>query len=118
MTMVDLTGLSVEPVFLGIRFAPEKAPLDLYLREIFRDMATNRGSNFRGPRSFFYEAQETLRVNDEGTTRKKRESIIRELLAHRDEINEVILYEAADWTYFLPISDPRQSGHAYLDDVP
>ncbi|MEA1951357.1 MAG: hypothetical protein U9N87_08230, partial [Planctomycetota bacterium] len=115
MTMVDLTGLSVEPVFLGIRYAPDAAPLGLYLRENFRDMAANRGSNFRGPRSFFYEAQETLRAKDKDAARKKREDIIRKLLSHRDEIGEVILYEAADWTYSLPLTDPDQCGHGYLD---
>ena len=115
MSMIDLTGLSVEPVYLGIRFAPDEAPLDLYLRESFRDLAENRGSNFSGPRSFFYEAQETLRTKDGDVTRKKREDIIRKLLSHRNEINEVILYEAADWTYSLPLSDPDQCGHNYLD---
>ena len=115
MAMVDLTGLAVEPVFLGIRYAPDAAPLDLYLRENFRSMAGNRGSIFRGPRSFFYEAQETLRVKDKGEIRKKREDIIRKLLSHQDEIAEVILYEAADWTYFLPLSDPLQCGYDYLD---
>ena len=113
--MVDLSGLSVEPVFLGIRFAPAAGPLDLYLRECFRDLAGNRGSKHRGPRSFFYEAQETLRVKDRKAFRKKREQIIRRLLANRKEIREVILYEAADWTYFLPLSDPSHCGHSFLD---
>lgn len=115
MAMVDLRGLSVEPVFLGIRYAPDAAPLKLYLRENFRDMAGNRGSTFRGPRSFFYEAQETLRAKNKDAMRIKREEIIRHLLSHQDEIREVILYEAADWTYFLPLSDPNQCGHDYLD---
>ena len=63
MTMVDLGGLSIEPVFLGIRHAPDHGPLDLYLSECFRDLAVNRGSQFRGPRSFFYEAQEDTAVD-------------------------------------------------------
>jgi hypothetical protein len=118
MAMVDLTGLSVEPVFLGIRYAPDAAPLGLYLQEIFRDMAGNRGSKFHGPRSFFYEAQETLRAKEVDAIRKKREDIICRLLSHQDEIAEVILYEAADWTYHLPLSEPDLCGHSYLDLVP
>ncbi len=115
MAMVDLTGLSVEPVFLGIRYAPDPGPLDLYLRECFRDLAKNRGSNFRGPRSFFYEAHETLRGKNKDAMRKKREAIILKLLSHQDEIKEVILYEAAAWTDSLPLSDPYLCGHGYLD---
>ena len=37
------------------------------------------------------------------------------LLAHRKDIGEVILYEAADWLYFLPLSDPDLCGHGFLD---
>lgn len=115
MAMVDLTGLSTEPVFLGIRFAPDKGPLDLYLREWFADMSGNRGSKFRGPRSFFYEAQETLRGASRTQLRPRREQIICDLLSHETEIAEVILYEAADWTYSLPLADPDHCGHGYLD---
>ncbi len=79
------------------------------------DMADNRGSSFRGPRSFFYEAQETMRAADRKKMRKRREQIICTLLSHRNEIKEVLLYEAADWTYFLPLSDPDHCGHGYLD---
>lgn len=118
MSMADFSGLSVEPVFLGIRFAPDDQPLDLYLAHCFRDLADNRGSSFRGPRSFFYEAQETLRGDDLAALRRRREAIICRLLAERTEIKEVLLYEAADWLYNLPLSDPDLCGHAFLDDCP
>ena len=52
-----------------------------------------------------------MRGRDRAAKDRKREAIIRKLLSHDDEIGEVILYEAADWTYHLPLSDP----HAYLD---
>jgi len=115
MAMVDLTGLSTEPVFLGIRFAPDKGPLDLYLREWFADLSGNRGSTFRGPRSLFYEAQETLRGANSKQLRPRREQIICDLLSHEKEIGEVILYEAADWAYSFPLIDPDHCGHGYLD---
>jgi hypothetical protein len=37
------------------------------------------------------------------------------LLSRAEEIGEVILYEAADWTYYLPLSDPDVCGHRFLD---
>ena len=67
-------------------------------------------SRFRGSRSLVYEAQETLRAPYKVKFTEKREAIIRGLLA-RKEIREVILYESADWTYFLPPDDP----HKYLE---
>ncbi len=103
MAMVDLTGLSVEPVFLGIRYLPDPGPLDIFVRHSVADLQDNRGSAFRGPRSFFYEAQETLRATDAPAAHQRREEIIRDLLAHDEEIGEVLLYEAADWTYYLPL---------------
>jgi hypothetical protein len=117
LSITDFSGLSVEPVFLGIRFTPDKAPLQCYLEHVFVDMAKNRGSNFHGPRSFFYEAQETLRgtAEDLARLRKQREEIICELLSHPDEVNEVLLYEAVDWAYGLPMSDPDLCGHNFLD---
>ena len=115
MAMVDLSGLSVEPVFLGIRFAPDPGPVDVYLKECFRALATNYGSRFRGPRSFFYEAQETLRAPYAKNFRPKREQIICDLLSRRDDIREVILYEAADWTYFIPMSDIDYTSYGFLD---
>jgi len=41
--------------------------------------------------------------------------MICEVLSHADEVNEVILYEAADWLYFLPLSDPDVCGRAFLE---
>lgn len=107
---VDLSGLRVEPTFLGIRFAPPNGPLNLFLKHALDDLAENRGSRFRGPHSLVYEAQETLRAPYKAKFTEKREAIIRGLLA-RKEIREVILYESADWTYFLPPDDP----HKYLE---
>ena len=115
MTMVDLTGLPAEPVFLGVRYGPDPGPLRLFVDECLEDMADNRGSSFRGPRSFFYEAQETLRAKDREAARRRRERTICHLLSRKADVNEVILYEAADWTYYLPLSDPQLCGHAFLD---
>jgi len=113
LAAVDLSGLKVEPAYLGIRFAPPPGPLDLFLDHALADLANNRGSSFRGPRSILYEAQETLRASYKAKFTEKREAIIRKLLA-RKEIREVILYESADWTYYLPLDDP----HRYLDTRP
>ena len=113
MAMVDLSGLSVEPVFLGIRFAPDPGPLNAFVDRYIDDLADNRGSTYQGPKSFFYEAQETLRAGYKDK-RPRREEIICDLLK-RDAINEVLLYEAADWTYYLPLSDRRLSSHGFLD---
>jgi len=113
LAAVDLSGLKIEPAFLGIRFAPPPGPLDLFLQHALADLADNRGSSFRGPRSMVYEAQETLRAPYKAKFTEKREAIIRKLLAHK-EIREVILYESADWTYYLPLDDP----HRYLDTRP
>ena len=107
--MVDLRGLSVEPVFLGVRYAPAPGPLNAFVDRYVADLDANRGSSYRGPKSFFYEAQETLRAADKEAKRLRREEIICELL-DRPQINEILLYEAADWTYYLPLS-----GHNYLD---
>jgi hypothetical protein len=114
MTMLDLRGLRVEPVFAGIRFLPDRAPFDLYVREAIADMKDNRGSSFRGPRSFFYEGHETLRATDAAGARQGREERIRHLLGQRGEINEIILYEAAAWVK-MPLNDPDLCGHGFLD---
>ncbi len=115
MAMVDLNGLRAEPVFLGIRHLPDQRPLALFMAECIRDMAGNHGSSFRGPRSIMYEAQQTLRVKDKEAGRKRREEIICYLLSLREDVREVILYEAADWTYYLPPGDPGVGPHGYLD---
>lgn len=106
MAMIDLSDLSIEPTFLGIRYLPDQGPLELFVNQYVDDLANNRGSRFRGPRSFIYEAQYTLRASDRDAARERREEIIRYLLGRNDDINEVLLYEAADWTYYLPLSDP------------
>ena len=115
MAMVDLSGLRTEPVFLGIRHMPDQRPLALFMAECIRDMAGNHGSSFRGPRSIMYEAQQTLRVKDKETGRKRREEIICYLLSLQQDVREVILYEAADWTYYLPSGAPGVGPHGYLD---
>ncbi|MFN0052074.1 MAG: hypothetical protein ACKV0T_07780, partial [Planctomycetales bacterium] len=115
MALVDLRGTRAEPVFLGIRFLPDMEPLRLFVQESLADMADNHGSRFRGSRSYFYEAQETLRNNAPPTAQADREARIRYLLSQRGEIGEVILYEAADWTYYLPLSDPEHGCFGFLE---
>jgi hypothetical protein len=114
MSMVNLQGLRVEPVFGGIRFLPDRGPFELFVREVIADLRDNRGSSFRGPRSFFYEGHETLRHKDAHAGRQGREERIRHLLDQRGEINEVILYESAAWLG-LPLDDPDLCGHGFLD---
>lgn len=118
MAMLDLTGLNTEPVLFGIRDLPDAAPFEVYLQGSFRDLATNRGSSFHGPRSFFFEAQYTLRRKDYDIARADREAMIKRLLSHQEEIKEIILYEAADWLYFLPFDDPALGGNGFLDGGP
>jgi hypothetical protein len=116
MAMVDLSGTNVEPVFLGTGgYTQEEGTLKAYVDECTRDLANNRNSSFRGPRSYFFEAQGSLRATDQQAARRNREAVICELLRREQDISEVILYEAADWTYFLPLSDPDLSGHGFLD---
>ncbi|MFO1007630.1 MAG: hypothetical protein U0929_16830 [Planctomycetaceae bacterium] len=106
MAMVDLRGTRVEPVFLGSGgYLPEQGPFELFVKEQIADLADNRGSAFRGPRSYFYEGQFTLRANDAGETRKRRDEMIRFMLSQKGEISEVLLYEAADWLYFVQLSE-------------
>lgn len=112
---MDLRGLSVEPAFLGSGgYLPGLKPVELYVRECVADLADNRGSKIRGPRSYFFEAQTTLRSSDPAA-RKGREEMICHLLSQQTDINEVILYEAADWLYFLPLSDTGLCGHDFLN---
>lgn len=116
VAMLDLTGTRIEPVFLGTGgYSQDPATFALYVDECRADLAANRGSAFRGPRSYFYEAQGSLRATDKAAAAAHREAVICALLSRRDDINEVILYEAADWTYFLPLSDPDLCGHSFLD---
>ncbi len=114
--LVDLHGLSVEPAFLGSGgYLPSLKPFELYVRECLADLTDNRGSKYRGPRSYFFEAQTTLRVADLAAARIAREEMICHLLAQRADVGEVILYESADWLYFFPLSDPDLCGHKFLD---
>ena len=115
MALLDLTGLSVEPVFLGIRHLPAQRPLDFYLRECIKDMTDNHGSDFQGPRSFFYETNPTFSFEPAEQARRRREQIVCYLLSHKRDINEVILYEAATLVWHLDISDPDLYGHGFLD---
>ena len=116
LAMVDLSGTNVEPVLLGTGgYSQEQTTLDLYVQECIADLATNRGSSFRGPRSYFFEAQFSLRAKDKVAARHNREAVIGYLLNQKSDIGEVILYEAADWTYFLPLADPDLCGHGFID---
>lgn len=116
VAMVDLRGLSVEPTFLGSGgYLPGMPPFELYIRECAADMANNRGSRFLGPRSYFFEAQTTLRATNPVDARRAREAMICHLLAQRANIGEVILYESADWLYFFPLSDTDLCSHGFLD---
>ena len=109
MTMVDLTGLRSEPMFLGLRDLPDRKPVELFVERYQSNQAENHGSSFSGPKSFFYEAQYTLRFANKEVASARREEIIRNLL-NQPDIEEVILYEAVNWIYGLPIDDP----HSYL----
>ena len=73
--------------------------LKTYLDAALRDLEDNMGSNFRGPKGIMYEGQWTLK-DEKG--KAAREAAMREMLSRAGEIGEVIVYEAADWTYRLP----------------
>ncbi len=107
MSMLDLNGLRVEPMFLGLRDLPDAGPVSLFVERYQSNQSDNHGSNFRGAKSFFYEAQYTLRFPDKEAAKIRREEIIRGLLTQPD-IDEVILYEAVNWLYTLPVHDPHQ----------
>lgn len=64
---------------------------------------------------FFFAAQESLRQSDQESARRRRREIMCEVLSHPNEANEIILYEAADWLYFLPLSDPDVWSRAIVD---
>ncbi len=115
MAMLDLTGLAVEPVFLGIRDLPSQRPLAAFVQEFIRDMADHHGSSYVGPKSFFYECHSSLYADEENKKQQRREEIICYLLSHPEHINEVILYESAAWVFLRDISKPDSYGHSYLD---
>lgn len=111
MALIDLTGTRIEPVFLGSGgYLPEPAPFEMFVDEQIVDMADNHGSSFRGPRSYFFEAQFTLR---DPAAREHRERMICELLGRQGEIGDVLLYEATDWLHTLPLDDPDYCSHAF-----
>jgi len=116
MAMVDLSDTNIEPVLLGTGgYSQQFDSLEMYVRECVADLSTNRNSSFRGPRSYFFEAQGSLRATDKAAARHNREKVICYLLNQTNEIGEVILYEAADWTYFLSLSDTDLCEHTFLD---
>lgn len=119
MAMVDLTVLSIEPVFLGSGgYIDDSPPFELHVRESILGLANNLASSFHGPRSYFFEAQFSLRHSDPEQlvkARATRERMICHLLNQQSEINEVILYEAADWLYMMDLNDPDLVGHHFLD---
>jgi len=116
MAMVDLSGMRIEPVFLGSGgYLVEDSPFRMFVDEQILDLADQRHSNFRGPKSYFFEAQFTLRAADRADARRQRERMICELLSRRDDIGEVLLYEATDWLHSLPLDDPDYSSHAFTE---
>jgi len=115
MAMVDLTGLQTEPVLFGIRDVPDSAPFQVHVEANIADLKGNRGSSYRGPRSFFFEAQYSLRRKDYDVARREREALICNVLSYKDDVGEVILYEAADWLYYLSFSDRDLSGNYFLE---
>lgn len=116
MAMVDLSGTEIEPVFLGSGgYLPDVTPFEMFVDEQIDDLADNRGSSFTGPRSYFFEAQFTLRANDKEAARKHREQMICHLLSHNQAIREVLLYEATDWLHTLPLDDPEYCSHAFTE---
>lgn len=114
MALVDLRQTKVEPTFLGSGGStPDIVPLRLYLDRQIEDMSQNRGSQFRGPRSYFFEAQFTLRAADQKDARAHRERMILEMLSRKADIREVLLYESTDWLHTLPLDDPDYCSHAF-----
>lgn len=117
MTMIDLTGLKSEPVLFGVRNIPDAATFDIYFEESLRDFSNNRGSKFHSPRSFFFEAQNTLGYTgkDYEMARKDREKLICKVLSFKDEVKEVLMYEASDWLYMMPFSDLNLTGNYFIE---
>ena len=113
--MLDLTGLTTEPVLFGVRDMPDPAPFGVHFAASLADLAENRGSAFRGPRSFFFEAQYSLRRKDYDVARAEREALICRVLSHQEEVAEVILYEAADWLYYLSFGNRDLSGNYFVE---
>ena len=118
MADLDLVGLNIEPVLLGTGPFVDAKDLERYL-----DQALKERSPLPAAIGVMYEGQWTLRphterarlfVGEESSRdpdqisrglRRAREERICRMLA-RPELRHVILYEARDWVYFLPDSDP------------
>jgi hypothetical protein len=117
MAMLDLMGLKTEPVFFGVRDIPDTSHFNIYFEESLRYFSSNRGLTFRGPRSFFFEAQYTLGLKGKeyDVARKGREKLICKLLSYKEEVNEVILYEACDWLYKFPFNDLDLTGNYFIE---
>jgi len=88
MALLDPPALPGEPVLLGVGAQATPAVLHRFLDAALRAVPA---------KALMYEGQSTLK--DEAGART-REAALCAMLAH--PIDEVILYEAADWTYRLP----------------
>ncbi|MFN0168723.1 MAG: hypothetical protein ACKV22_20045 [Bryobacteraceae bacterium] len=100
LALLDLEDLSIAPVLLGTGPFVDRRVLRAFLDEAVADMAGNRRSSYRGPLGIMWEGQWTLK-NDEG--RAAREVRACEILSRPTAVNELIVYEAADWVYRLPL---------------
>ena len=107
MAMLDLSGTDLAPVLLGVGAFVSPAVLEKYLDAALRDLRGNHGSRYQGPLSIMYEGQYALK-DEQG--RQAREAAMCRMLARPDRIAEIVLYEAADWTYRLP-----WDGFGFLD---
>ncbi len=99
LALVDLAGTRFETVMLGV--GPFVAPqvLTAFLDAAIPDAAGHRHSTYQGPSAIMYEGQWTLK-DEAGRQARERNMCL--LLSRPKNINEVIVYEAADWTYRLP----------------
>ncbi len=100
LALLDLQGLPVAGVLLGTGPFVDRRILRAFLDEAVADMAGNHGSSYRGPLGIMWEGQWTLK-NEEG--RAAREVRACEILSRPSALNELIVYEAADWVYRLPL---------------
>jgi hypothetical protein len=99
MAMLDLAGSDAAPVLLGAGAFVSPAVLDRFLDTALKDLSGNRASQYQGPKSIMYEGQYAL-TDEKG--RAAREAAMCTMLSRPAELAEVVLYEAADWTYRLP----------------
>ncbi|MCC7497786.1 MAG: hypothetical protein IT160_09425 [Bryobacterales bacterium] len=99
LALLDLTGTRFETVLLGVGPFVAGHVLNEFLDRAIPDASGHRHSSYQGPSGIMYEGQWTLK--DEAG-RRARERNLCLLLSRPESINEVILYEAADWTYRLP----------------